>query len=307
MSYEDSVRDLGFTKRQRVDRAMHTLEGILQGIALDYVISPQEFKELKAWCKDNRSLIGKQPFTELIPMIEAALADGIIDQEEHADILWACQKCTSPGDYYNETTCDIQTLQGILHGVLADGELNDVEINELNTWLEERSHLKGCFPYDELEALLLDVLRDGVITENERQMLKAFFEDFMTYSLSHRIERASIDGGPTRRKLSGLCSVCPDLTFVERSYCFTGPSARAKRAEIAEIVAHLGGVFSDSVTSSVHYLVVGANGHPAWAYSCYGRKVEKAMSLRKGGHSLILVHEHDFWDAVQDHGYRIRR
>jgi len=32
----------------------------------------------------------------------------------------------------------------------------------------------------------------------------------------------------------------------------------------------------------------------------YGRKVEKAIQLRKEGHKIILVHENDFWDAIED-------
>jgi hypothetical protein len=66
------------------------------------------------------------------------------------------------------------------------------------------------------------------------------------------------------------------------------------------MIEQMGGVFSTSVTPKVHFLVVGANGNPAWAYSCYGRKVEQAMKLRAEGHSLVIVHENDFWDSIQD-------
>lgn len=32
----------------------------------------------------------------------------------------------------------------------------------------------------------------------------------------------------------------------------------------------------------------------SWAFSCYGRKVEKAVQLRKDGSQVIIVHENDF-------------
>ena len=43
-------------------------------------------------------------------------------------------------------------------------------------------------------------------------------------------------------------------------------------------------------------------GPPCWAYSCYGRKIEEAMELRKSGAHVQIVNETDFWDAVWDNG-----
>jgi hypothetical protein len=304
MQYEDTLAEPGFTQRQRVDRAIHTLEGILTGIAIDSIISPGELHELNEWVSDNRKLVGRHPFSELIPRIDAALADGKLDEDEHADILWLCQNLRTDSIFYDEVTSDMQRLQGILHGILADGVITDDEITQLSRWIDDHAHLKGCYPYDEIDSLLTQVLKDSNIDTSEREMLAAFFEDFITYSLARRIERAreSAKQGIERpQKLSGLCSVCPELSFEGRCYSFTGASTKATRSRIAELVEKLGGEFSNSVTEKVHFLVVGANGNPAWAFSCYGRKVEQAMKLRSGGHSLLIVHENDFWDATQDY------
>lgn len=62
----------------------------------------------------------------------------------------------------------------------------------------------------------------------------------------------------------------------------------------------LGGEVVNHVSSHVDYLVIGADGNPCWAYACYGRKVEKAVQLRKKGGRILLVHENDFHDAVAD-------
>ncbi len=51
----------------------------------------------------------------------------------------------------------------------------------------------------------------------------------------------------------------------------------------------------------VHYVVIGAEGNQCWAYSCYGRKVEKAIKLRKEGVRVVIVHELDFHDAVANY------
>ncbi|HPN82790.1 MAG TPA: NAD-dependent DNA ligase, partial [Spirochaetota bacterium] len=58
------------------------------------------------------------------------------------------------------------------------------------------------------------------------------------------------------------------------------------------------GQVQDRVTEETDYLVVGSGGSPYWAFSCYGRKVERAMNLRRDGHPVSIVHESDFWDAL---------
>ena len=59
-----------------------------------------------------------------------------------------------------------------------------------------------------------------------------------------------------------------------------------------------GGIFKDSVVKNTDFLIVGDEGNPCWAFSCYGRKVEKAIELRKSGSKIQIVHENDFWDCV---------
>jgi NAD-dependent DNA ligase len=299
MNYESIFANSRITRRQRVDTAIHTLEGILRGISIDGVISFKELNELKSWVEDNHCYLGNHPFSELIPKIDSALKDGVIDTEEQEDIIWLCQNLQSESIYYDEITSDIQRLHGLMHGILADGKITDEEIRNLSSWIDEQSHLKGCYPYDEIDSLLTHVLKDGQIDDSEREMLKFFFEDFVSYSMSRRIKDARSGLMPSR-KISGICAVCPELVFLDRTYSFTGASTKATRNDMAAKVQRLGGIFSNSVNTKVHFLIVGAAGNPAWAYSCYGRKVEQAMRLRSDGHPIVIVHENDFWDALND-------
>lgn len=292
---------IGFTRRQRVDRAVHSLEGILKGIAIDGKLLPDECRELVNWCDDHKDLLKQHPFTELVPIVQDALADGTISSEEQADILWLCSNLSSGSIFYDEITTDIQMLQGILHGILADGVITEEEAKCLSEWAEENSHLRGTYPFDELDSLLTTVLRDGKVDANEQVLLKDFFEDFISYSLSKRIEQGMRDASLKKQmKLPGVCAVCPEIEFPDRVFCFTGASARALRREIAEHVICRRGVFKDTVSLGLDYLVVGAAGNPCWAFSCYGRKVQQAVALRRSGHKVVIVHEFDFWDAIAD-------
>lgn len=92
--------------------------------------------------------------------------------------------------------------------------------------------------------------------------------------------------------------MCPEITFEEKTFCFTGESCKTTRLDIALKIQSVGGVYHDTVTRKTDYLLVGSNGNPCWAYSCYGRKVEKAIDLRKEGFPIKIVHENDFWDAL---------
>lgn len=301
MAHPDHKSYIGFAKRQRVDKAVHTLEGILKGIAIDGQLLPAECRELTNWYNDQNQLLHQHPFAELIPRVQAALADGVIDTEEQEDLLWLCRNLSSESAYYNEVTTDIQVLHGIMHGILADGIINDEEAKGLGAWTEANSHLRGTYPFDELDSLLTTVLQDGKVDPQEQSMLKDFFEDFIPYSLSKRIAQARENASLKKEmRLPGVCAVCPEIEFPDRAFCFTGASTRATRHDIAEHVVRRDGVFKESVSHGLHYLVVGAAGNPCWAFSCYGRKVEQAVTLRRAGHRLLIVHENDFWDAIQD-------
>jgi len=99
--------------------------------------------------------------------------------------------------------------------------------------------------------------------------------------------------------ISGLCAIGPTITIPGNLFCFTGKSSKATRKAIADLIISHGGYYHDNVIKETSYLVVGDEGNPCWAFSCYGRKIEKAMNMRKEGHSIMIVHEIDFWDEIK--------
>jgi hypothetical protein len=264
-------------------------------------INAAEAAELTAWCDDCRDLLDKHPFQEIVPQINAALKGGAIEAAQQKDIVWVCQNLSTESIYYDEVTSDVQVLHGILHGVLADGVITTEEALELAGWVEASDHLKGYYPYDELDSLLTSVLKDGKVDEEESRQLKSFFEDFINYSLAKRVKQAREAARLSiKTRLPGICATCPEIKFAEKVFCFTGASRRAVRRELGEAVVTRGGTVREAITVDLNYLVVGSAGNPCWAFSCYGRKIEEAVTLRKGGHRLLIVHENDFWDAVAD-------
>lgn len=286
-----------FTNRSRLDKSVNSLLGIVEGILIDGAINSSELSLLRLWLSEHDELKNKHPFNELVPVIEAAVADGVLTQDEREDIVWLCEKLLST-EFFDQTTADLQRLHAILGGIVADGKITEEELHGLSDWLEEHEHLRTCWPYDEVGSLITVVLADKKIDEKEHKMLKDFFSEFLAVLDSRTIVSPSISDGTT---LVGLCAVCPEINFEESKFCFTGASTRYTRNQLAQIVSNFGGEFVDSMTAKVKYLVIGADGNPCWAYACYGRKVEKAVELRKSGNRVLIVHENDFHDAVADH------
>ncbi len=282
--------------RAELEKSVNSLLGLVEGIAMDSKINDAEIGFLQIWLDDHRINSARHPFNELFPVVEQAISDGDLTEEERDDIIWLCKRLTS-SEYFNAATADMQKLHAILAGIGADGEISVEELKGLLSWLAEHDHLKTCWPYDEIESLVLGVLSDKKIDPEEHKMLMGFFGEFVSI-LDNKtiINPAFIEGS----NIIGLCSVCPEISFADAVFCLTGTSQKYTRNEFEEIIHSLGGKASGTVSKKVNYLVVGGEGNPCWAYACYGRKVEKAVELRRQGHPIVIVHENDFHDAVLD-------
>ena len=231
-------------------------------------------------------------------VIEETVNNRLPAKETIEDLFWLCQKYESDNYYYNAVTADLQILQGICHGILSDGVVKEKEVFELKNWLEEHQHLNTYYPYDELRSLILSIVSDKKVDEEEKIVLKAYFNQFV--QLYDNEVKKQIEFETADINISGLCTSEPDVIFQGKTFCITGVLKRGSRYDLQRDIEALGGIPTNSVTRKTDYLIVGDNGNPAWVFSCYGRKVEKAIGLRKEGHAIMLIHEFDFSDIVDD-------
>ena len=284
------------TSRSRLDKSINSLLGLVEGIAIDGVVNEREREYLDGWMREHAEVVALHPFSELLPVVAGAVADGRIDPEERADLHWLCDRLRSR-EYYDKTTGDLQRLQAILAGIASDAAISADELVHLRDWIDSHDHLRSCWPYDEVSALVTGVLSDGKIDAREHELLRAFFSEF-----GPPPSRAPEDAvlSPAASGVVGVCASCPEIRFAGMRFCFTGESAKFTREQLFETVKRLGGTVVTALSGKVDFLVVGAEGNPCWAFACYGRKIEKAMELRKAGMRIVLVHENDFHDAVAD-------
>ncbi|CAA9201261.1 BRCT domain-containing protein [Flavobacterium collinsii] len=287
-----------YTSKSQADKAIGSLKGLLLGIQADEEVNEKEIIELRKWVSKHKQLVNRNPFNEFMTIIEETISNKIPPKETIEDLFWLCQKYESDSYYYNAVTTDLQILQGICHGILADGIITDKEIYDLQKWLDENEHLNTYYPYDEIRSLVLSVLSDNKINEEEKVVLMAFFKQFVQIQddeVSQKIQDTTIDVN-----IFGLCTSEPEVIFEGKTFCITGVLQRGNRENLHKDIIKFGGIPTDSITKKTDYLIVGDNGNPAWAFSCYGRKVEKAINLRKEGHTIMLIHEFDFSDLIDD-------
>jgi hypothetical protein len=293
---KDPSSYLHVTSKVRFEKSINSLLGIVEGISADAKINPTEIGFLRNWVGEHLAVAGKHPFNELVPLVTRALNDGVLSEDEHKDIVWLCDRLRS-STYFDVITADMQRLQAIVGAIAADGEVTAEELRGLSKWLTDHEHLKTCWPYDEIDSVVTSILADGRVDDEEHRLVHRFFSEFTAVLDERTIVSPPISENAT---LTGLCAVCPEISFPDSTFCFTGESSKYSRSELAAFARDLGGSVLSGVSGKLNYLVIGADGNPCWAYACYGRKVEKAVELRKQGKPIVIVHEFDFHDAVAD-------
>lgn len=297
MSNEDqSYRQ--FTAKSEADKAINSLKGILEGIGIDQQVNIEELKELDLWCERHQELIRKEPFKDFMHTIRMAIRGDEDPLEAVQDMYWLCQKYEDDNIYYDALTADLQTLQGLCHGILADGEINTQEIKGLEKWLDNNQHLSNYYPYDELRTVLLKILKDGVVDEDEQILLKAYFKEFVKLNDNQLTKK--INEETESVLINGLCAYDPKISFDGTHFTLSGNFKRGTKKEISDRIESLGGVIQKNVVQKTQYLIVGSDGNECWSFACYGRKVEKALNLRKKGQELTIINELDFWDIADD-------
>lgn len=124
---------------------------------------------LQTWVDKNRDLAYEPCQVEVIKMIDDILEDHIITKEEREMMVERAELfLKATGD----NIANVYELNGIIEGIICDGEVNEAEVYHLKQWMDEygddiRNYKSG----HELYKAIDDILDDGVVTEQEQSML----------------------------------------------------------------------------------------------------------------------------------------
>ena len=171
----------------------------------------------------------------------------------------------------------IDTLIGLVKGILADNVVDPLEIKHLRQWLEIN---QGIIKDGPVVGLFLKKL-DGADTEEAiAEVLRAFVGESSEQGEIHKSTNLPVDNPP------------PKIVFEHRLFLFTGTFAYGNRKKCAELTSDRGGRISNGVNSYLDYLVIGNYVTAAWKHESYGLKIKKAVQARdEKGYPLAIVTE----------------
>jgi NAD-dependent DNA ligase len=254
------------------------------GIKADGHINETEIELLHSWMNSIGILKSKAPYNNLVTKINEILADGIVTVEEAEDLIWLCRSYldynTNP--YYDVITSATQQLGGFLAGISADNNINVRELNALRNWSSENATLFNTWPFDALLPAIDRISSDRQLPADEHGELLSF---------CHCVSAIKPVGRANTETVAKLPMQTVSILIQDSTFCFTGESPNYTWKELAKIVEMYGGVAAASVNAQLHYLVICDVPNPAWAFQMYGRKVEKAMNMKKKGAGVEVVFE----------------
>jgi NAD-dependent DNA ligase len=176
----------------------------------------------------------------------------------------------------------VNELMGLAHGMIADGIINQQEAEYLQKWLAANLAVRDNPVVSILMQRVSDMLADNVLDAEEAKDLFECLTKFSggDFELGELLKSTSLP----------LDDPQPQLNFDRTNFCFTGTFAYGTRKKCEEAVAALG-ASSGSLTRDTHYLIIGIYATDSWAHSSYGRKIEKAVSMKRDGHQIAIIGE----------------
>lgn len=180
------------------------------------------------------------------------------------------------------TSRQIDELIGISRGLIADGQVNEAEVQFLQKWLAANLAISAEPLIRGLYDRIADILADGVFDEVEKAELFDTLSGFTAggFELGETLKPTSLP----------LCQPAPALSFSGRRYCFTGTFTFGQRkhceAAVVERGAQVGGI-----TQKTNVLVIGAYATESWKHSSFGNKILQAVEWRDSGFPISIVSE----------------
>lgn len=80
------------TAKRREDRTVDELIGVCRGVLADGSINALEAEFLRGWIERNAGALQEFPYDVLFKRLSDALVDGVLDEEEERDLLFAISK-----------------------------------------------------------------------------------------------------------------------------------------------------------------------------------------------------------------------
>ncbi len=254
-------------------KAVSDFFGVIRGFSIDDEITSEEQQYIINWREANYKYYGHIEIKDIVDTIDRILEDGIITVSEITTLQSAVKKyldvvSTSP------ITLSTQILNGIMKGIVVDGNVSEEEGIHLRQWLYDNIYLSGHFPFDKLLEIVDNVLEDSIITKEESEYITSVINQLLDPVDALRKEIHTVEG---------------------KHVCLSGNFSYGEKSAVEAYIVEHGGVIDKSVKKTTDVLMIGNNECAAYSNGTYGTKVKKAMEYNEKGCNIEIIKESDFF------------
>lgn len=245
--------------------------GVVRGFSIDNKITAEETAYIEKWRTDHQQYRAQKEIFAITNEIDIILADGVVTVEESFKLQEVIKQymdiaASSP------VTLATQILNGIMEGIVADGEISTEESENLRRWLYDNIYLSGHYPFDKVIAILEDALSDSVVTTEESAYITDTISSILNPVESFKAQVNSVE---------------------EKHVCLSGNFAYGSKADVEAYIVKHGGIMDASVKKGTDILLIGACECQAYSNGTYGTKVKKALEYNQKGCNIQIVKETD--------------
>jgi hypothetical protein len=283
---DSSTPNYAFSSNKK--KAIYSLKGILQGVVADTALNTMEALYLNTWLLDSKPLRNDPDAIDLLDSISDALADGKFTAEE-LDDLNALITCIIEFRSFEDVTASdyLNEFLGLISGIVADDQINADEFSYLHKWLNKHIDLVDDAIVRSVAMKMVEFSALKQATPSDEEALLSFLKQTAGIRF---LETGAADAHP----MDHIADSIESMNHERAAICFTGIFNTGTRKEVEAIAIKLGATPRKDPSKSIHYLVIGSQVSPDWKHNSFGRKIQKAIELRDGGHPLIILTEQEW-------------
>lgn len=185
----------------------------------------------------------------------------------------------------------IEKLLGIVETMVADGHLDDLEIEFLKLWLAEHGDVARAWPGHAISGAIETVLADGHVSEDERAYLKSTLTQLAAGDFV-------FDGSGGAAGAALPLDDATEITLRDALVCLAGEFLHGTRAACERLLERAGGWPTAVVSRNVRYLVIGSKVSSNWAQTPLGQTIKEAVALQQSGHAIAIVSERRWLEGL---------
>lgn len=282
-----------FHTKTNFQKEFNSLIGVATGLIADNYITKQELDYFIAWSKEQHYASYIPNYHEMMIVANKAIENNSISEElcaqlaeyiaeaiEHKIVL-DILSTTFEKNFSNR-------LIGFIRGVLADNHLNDAEIEALAKYV----HDSDSVAFRKAQSIIDGIKDFKQIDEQTRTELKNELNAIIGGSVH---EHGVIDGMTMGIEFDTLPK---GFDLYCTRFVLTGNFYSMSRKQMGELIESFGATQSKSVSGTTDILIVGGMASKDWAFSSFGRKIEKALELREEQSHLLIVDEKQMADYL---------